>query len=809
MGDFWARTHGVPHGATVLCAQLFMEFINEFNRELHAKNEKAVVLVHNPTRSLTGCVKQISIVEGILGRPEWVVDTLKAVFRAWFMRAAVTSPEWTRAGVFPRPPLHDVLFKLFMAGKLTMPGTIQRSWWRAGSVLRGWLSRMDCLKGKAAAGVFDGLVLELTSLQLVIEEFKSKCSSRAFMTAWDFVGCDKDLIEKWAPAWDEEDESEDEKSAYFCIPKGPLMWDNRSCRRVSRMVHGGFVKHAEALGIQPRDVPEEAGVVNEEVVSRLRRTPTKRTRAGSTSDEGITSNASDGEGQALKAGVLFPVEDDKESVVRLPLLCKLVNARHKAITNKMTDHWNAVMVAIKTSAVGKRGPGIWRLRATQTKRKGVREKVMQVIRDTGGDLAVLLPRLSACLWEYSREERKQVKATQAHLEREVETWAGIKSELDGEATSGFLTGKIKTRKARTEVHEVKLKGNTYTGATEVLAAATEFFEDSFGGGNEADQEVRTAVRELAPGKTWGQDGLPKELFEHNWDLLGPVMMQFVGAFTHTPKLPDSVSTAVTILLHNKGSKEDLGNYRPITLLSTVYKILAKVLASRLKNVLHEVISEYQVGFLPGRKLADAVTVVADAIKAGASGREDWYLLMVNFRKAFDSISRPFLFRTLRRMGIPEVFVSWAEGLHKETGTRVHLNGWTGETVAVKKGVRQGCPFAPYLFLCAVEPLCQELSRCKLGIGRRDMEKLTYLGYADDSSLLLGGAEQVSVAAGVLDDFGKKSGLKVNLDKTVLLPLGKNRGKPPLPDLQYKWADKGEPEWLLGVWITPNGDPLPS
>ncbi|CAI5988082.1 unnamed protein product [Closterium sp. NIES-64] len=270
--------------------ELFTEVVDEFNGELHAKSEKAVVLVHNPAHTLIGCVKRTSTVEGfVVEELIWVkvvqtfgvmpaaafsaingvVDTLKVVFRTWFVRSAVTSTEWTRAGVFPRPPLHDVLYKLFMAGKLTMPGTIHRSWWRAGSVPKGWLSRMDSLKGKVAAGMFDSLVLQLTSLQLVIEEFKSKCSSTAFMTAWDFVGCDENLIEKWSPARGEDDESGDEIPAYFCIPEGPLMRDSRSCRCVSRMVHDGFVKHAEALGIPPRDMLEEAGVVNEEVVSRL------------------------------------------------------------------------------------------------------------------------------------------------------------------------------------------------------------------------------------------------------------------------------------------------------------------------------------------------------------------------------------------------------------------------------------------------------------------------------------------------------------------------------------------------------------
>ncbi|CAI7808854.1 unnamed protein product [Closterium sp. NIES-53] len=148
-----------------------------------------------------------------------------------------------------------------------------------------------------------------------------------------------------------------------------------------------------------------------------------------------------------------------------------------------------------------------------------------------------------------------------------------------------------------------------------------------------------AVRELAPGKSPGFDRLPKELFDHNWDLLGPAMMDLVGRFTRGEELPQRVSTMVTILLHKKGDKDEFGNYHPITLLSTVYKIVAKFMASRLKKVLHEVISKDQYGFIPGRQLVDSVWVVAYAIEASAGGKEDLYLLMVDFQKAFDSISQ--------------------------------------------------------------------------------------------------------------------------------------------------------------------------
>ncbi|CAI5484194.1 unnamed protein product [Closterium sp. Yama58-4] len=516
------------------------------------------------------------------------------------------------------------------------------------------------------------------------------------------------------------------------------------------------------------------------------------------------------------------------ALISQPLLGRLVDAKHVAITNGMTDHWSGIGVVLESADAVKNGPGIWRLRAEQAKKEGVRKIVKKIVEESAGEPADrLLERLTACLRAYSREERKRETATRLHLTKEVERLRVRvsryphcqRTELDGEVASGILSAQIKTRKAKTAIRAVLRNGTVFSGVQEVLSAATDHFREAFGcpGGGAVsvtenrpmqrqlgeesrrslnapwtEEEVRKAVRELAPGKSPGADGLPKELFDYNWDLLGPILMDLVGRFTRGEILPQNITTAVTILLHKKGDKGDLGNYRLITLLSTVYKIVAKVMASRLKKVLHEVISEDQYGFIPGRQLADAMAVVADAIEAGANGKEDWFLLMIDFQKAFDSISRNFLFSTLRKLG-----------------TRLHINGWMGEKVAVEKGVRQGCPLAPYLFLCAVEPLCQEINRNKLGVRKRGVGRLAYLGYTDDTSLLLQGAGQLQMASKVLSDFGEESGLKVNEGKTVIFPLGKNRGKPAPQGVRYKWADKDDPERLLGIWITPNGDPTPS
>ncbi|CAI5483376.1 unnamed protein product [Closterium sp. Yama58-4] len=430
----------------------------------------------------------------------------------------------------------------------------------------------------------------------------------------------------------------------------------------------------------------------------------------------------------------------------------------------------------------------------------------------------------------------QLKAYRDSQRKRKQTMAGVGEELEGEIATKFLTRMIASRKAKTVIKGVVHEGRKFEGEREVRVAASDFFTKLFTDKtqNEAPEEwpmdprkvlsmegvcrmaapwteaeVKTAMRELPRGKAPGADGLPKELLEDNWDLLGDTVMDFMREFESTGKLPENFSTAVTILLHKKGERTELGNYRPITLLGAVYKIVAKLLVNRMKRELPQVISEHQFGFVPGRRLADAVKVVADTIDAAVVGKEDWYLLMVDFQKAYDSVSRQFLFRTLERMGFPEVFIKWTRGLHDQAATQLLVNGWLGEKVAVESGVRQGCPLAPYLFICAAEPLSQEAKRRKLGLRKRGKGELAYLGYADDTTLLLQGKEQLGKAKELLSEFGDRSGLQVNQGKSTVMPLGKNRLLPPRTDTGFSWAERDKPERLLGIWLTADGNTEPT
>ncbi|CAI5537701.1 unnamed protein product [Closterium sp. Naga37s-1] len=282
-------------------------------------------------------------------------------------------------------------------------------------------------------------------------------------------------------------------------------------------------------------------------------------------------------------------------------------------------------------------------------------------------------------------------------------------------------------------------------------------------------------------------------------------LSLMAGFEKSAVLPPAALEAVTVLLHKNGVKDQVHNYRPITLLNSTYTLVARVLANRMRKVLHKVISEEQYGFLPGRRLSDGVSLIADVVEATKCKDEDWYLLLVDFQKAFDSVSREYLFGTMERMGFPQKFVQWCVGLHAGSMTRLLLNGWLGDPVAVRKGVRQGCPLAPYLFLCAVEPLCQEARRRKLGISNPYGDRLAYPGYADDTTLVLKGKRQIGRAVKLMDKFGVKSGLWVNNDKSALLPLGRNLRRKPDKSSVFKWVRPNEAERVLGVWISPSGD----
>ncbi|CAM2106430.1 unnamed protein product [Caretta caretta] len=164
----------------------------------------------------------------------------------------------------------------------------------------------------------------------------------------------------------------------------------------------------------------------------------------------------------------------------------------------------------------------------------------------------------------------------------------------------------------------------------------------------------------------------------------------------------------------KGDLNDLRNWRPVSLLSTDYKIVAKAMSLRLGSVMADVIHPDQTYTVPGRSIFHNLFLVRDLLELGRRGGLSFALLSLDQEKAFDRVDHGYLLSTLQAFGFGPQFVSFLQVLYASAECLVRLNWTLTEPVSFGRGVRQGCPLSGQLYALAIEPfLClvpQEFDR---------------------------------------------------------------------------------------------------
>ena len=146
----------------------------------------------------------------------------------------------------------------------------------------------------------------------------------------------------------------------------------------------------------------------------------------------------------------------------------------------------------------------------------------------------------------------------------------------------------------------------------------------------------------------------------------------------------------------------LKNWRPITLLNCDYKIASKAIGNRMKRVLPEIIKNDQSSFLKGRSIAESILLIDGIINFADDMNKPGLLMFVDFEKAFDSIEWAFIERGLVHFNFAPSLVTWFKLFYNDVSTAIQNNGWVSEHFTLSRGVRQGCPMSPYLFIIAVE-----------------------------------------------------------------------------------------------------------
>ena len=253
---------------------------------------------------------------------------------------------------------------------------------------------------------------------------------------------------------------------------------------------------------------------------------------------------------------------------------------------------------------------------------------------------------------------------------------------------------------------------------------------------------------------------------------------------------------ITLTPKEDGSLLDLSNWRPITLLNVDFKIAAKAIAKRLEQVLPDLIHPDQTGFVKGRYIGENIRLIADVMEVTTTHNLTGIPTSLDFRKAFDSLEWPFIMKTLDCFNFGGDIKRWVNTFYSNIESTVINNGFRTNWFKPSKGVRQGCPLSPYLFILSSEILSNKIRQDPNIKGIKIYENEIRLSqFADDTTLFNADLASLERALKIIDDFGRIAGLSLNVEKTKAIWLGKwanNKNKP----LNLKWLHS--PVKILGI-----------
>jgi ribonuclease HI/exonuclease III len=288
------------------------------------------------------------------------------------------------------------------------------------------------------------------------------------------------------------------------------------------------------------------------------------------------------------------------------------------------------------------------------------------------------------------------------------------------------------------------------------------------------EEVAQVVKDMSAGKAPGPDGFTVDFFHHCWDLVKKDVWEAVEESRASGLVLPALNATFLTLIPKEERVTNPKHFRPIALCNVIYKIITKTIAARLKPILPFLISSEQSGYVEGRQIMDSVILAHEIIHSLKSTGTPGMLIKLDLSKAFDRASWQYIRAVLSSFGFDQTWINWVLNLTSSAFFSILVNGVPSKPFSPTRGIRQGDPLSPFLFVLLAEGLGRYIKASIFegslkGLPLHNIQPAPSHSQFVDDTLLMNSptVQEATKLNSILSDFSEASGMELNLDKSKL------------------------------------------
>lgn len=289
-------------------------------------------------------------------------------------------------------------------------------------------------------------------------------------------------------------------------------------------------------------------------------------------------------------------------------------------------------------------------------------------------------------------------------------------------------------------------------------------------------EIDSIVKRMPSDKAPGPDGFNGLFLKRRWQFLKGDFYALYSTFYQGQANLECINTSYITLVPKKDSPETVNDFRPISLMNISFKLLTKILADQLQTVILNLVHQNQYGFIRSRTIQDCLAWSYEYIQQCHQSKREVIILKLDFEKALDTVEHSTIIQVMTHLGFPDRWIQWVHLILSSGSSAILLNGVPRKFFKCKRGVRQGDPLSPLLFVLAVELLQVIVNKAAaMNLLTQPLpqptEDFPIVQYADDTLMFLqADARQLVFLKAMLHSFAESTGLQVNYRKSQMYSI---------------------------------------